>query len=94
MFKQYEVLEVFADKYGDVEDVDHIDVIQVDEESDSFYDLVTQELENNDALELEKGVQLFEKGMALAKICKSKLSIMENKIINIKTKYANNNEKD
>jgi len=55
---------------------------------------LTQELENNDALELEKGVQLFEKGMVLAKICKSKLSIMENKIINIKTKYANNNEKD
>jgi len=55
---------------------------------------LTQELENNDALELEKGVQLFEKGMELAKICKSKLSVMENKIINIKTKYANNNEKD
>ncbi len=55
---------------------------------------LTQELENNDALELEKGVQLFEKGMELAKICKLKLSIMENKIINIKTKYANNNEKD
>jgi exodeoxyribonuclease VII small subunit len=55
---------------------------------------LTQELENNDALELEKGVQLFEKGMVLAKICKSKLNIMENKIINIKTKYANNNEKD
>jgi exodeoxyribonuclease VII small subunit len=55
---------------------------------------LTQELENNDALELEKGVQLFEKGMELAKICKTKLSIMENKIINIKTKYANNNEKD
>jgi exodeoxyribonuclease VII small subunit len=57
-------------------------------------ELLTQELENNDALELEKGVQLFEKGMVLAKICKSKLNIMENKIINIKTKYANNNEKD
>ncbi len=55
---------------------------------------LTQELENNDALELEKGVKLFEQGMELAQICKSKLSIMENKIINIKNKYANNNEKD
>ncbi len=55
---------------------------------------MTRELENNDALELEKGVQLFEKGMELAKICNSKLSIMENKIINIKTKYSNNNERD
>jgi exodeoxyribonuclease VII small subunit len=55
---------------------------------------LTQELENNDAIELEKGVKLFEQGMELAQICKSKLSIMENKIINIKNKYANNNEKD
>lgn len=55
---------------------------------------LTQELENNNAIDLEKGVHLFEKGMELAKICKSKLSIMENKIINIKTKYANNNEKN
>ncbi|MEY2986122.1 MAG: Exonuclease small subunit [Candidatus Parcubacteria bacterium] len=55
---------------------------------------LTQELENNDALELEKGVKLFEQGMELAQICKSKLSIMENKIINIKNKYANNNEKN
>lgn len=55
---------------------------------------LTQELENNDALELEKGVKLFEQGMELAQICKSKLSIMENKIINIKNKYINHNEKD
>ena len=55
---------------------------------------LSQELENNDALELEKGVNLFEQGMELAQICKDKLSIMENKIINIKNKYANNNEKD
>ena len=55
---------------------------------------LTKELENNDALELEKGVQLFEKGMLLAKICKTELSIMENKIVNIKTKYAKNNETD
>lgn len=48
---------------------------------------LTQELENNDALELEKGVQLFEKGMDLAKICKENLTAMENKIIQIKTKY-------
>jgi len=54
---------------------------------------LTQELENNDALELEKGVKLFEQGMELAQICKSKLSVMENKIINIKNQY-NNNEKD
>jgi exodeoxyribonuclease VII small subunit len=55
---------------------------------------LTQELENNDALELEKGVKLFEQGMELAQICKSKLSVMENKIINIKNQYDNNNEKD
>jgi len=55
---------------------------------------LTKELENNDALELEKGVKLFEHGMALAQICKSKLSIMENKIINIKNQYDNNNEKN
>ncbi|NBP55295.1 exodeoxyribonuclease VII small subunit [bacterium] len=55
---------------------------------------LTKELENNDALELEKGVKLFEHGMELAQICKSKLSIMENKIINIKNQYDNNNEKN
>lgn len=55
---------------------------------------LTKELENNDALELEKGVKLFEQGMELAQICKSKLSIMENKIINIKNQYDNNNEKN
>jgi len=54
---------------------------------------LTQELESNDALELEKGVKLFEQGMELAQICKSKLSVMENKIINIKNQY-HNNEKD
>jgi|GEM_PF-720005 exodeoxyribonuclease VII small subunit len=60
----------------------------------SFTELenLTQELEDNDALELEKGVELFEKGMELAKFCKEHLSIMENKIINIKTKYAKSNE--
>jgi|694.fasta_scaffold07267_3 exodeoxyribonuclease VII small subunit len=59
----------------------------------SELETLTKELENNDVIELEKGVQLFEKGMELSKICRSKLSIMENKIINIKNKYANN-EKD
>lgn len=54
---------------------------------------ITQELENNDALELEKGIQLFERGMELSKLCQTKLSIMENKIINIKNKYADRNEK-
>ncbi|MEY3470916.1 MAG: Exonuclease small subunit [Candidatus Parcubacteria bacterium] len=49
---------------------------------------LTQDLENNDALELEKGLMLFESGMELAQICKSHLSTIENKIINIKTKYA------
>jgi exodeoxyribonuclease VII small subunit len=53
---------------------------------------LTQELEGNDALELEKGVELFEHGMELAQICKEHLSIMENKIINIKTKYAKSNQ--
>jgi exodeoxyribonuclease VII small subunit len=59
----------------------------------SQLEVLTQELENNDALELEKGLELFEQGMELAKICKEHLSIMENKIINIKTKYAKSNEK-
>lgn len=54
---------------------------------------LTKELESNDALELEKGLMLFEDGMELAQICKTHLSSMENKIINIKTKYAKNNEK-
>jgi exodeoxyribonuclease VII small subunit len=54
---------------------------------------LTKELESNDALELEKGLMLFEDGMELAQICKTHLSAMENKIINIKTKYAKNNEK-
>ena len=54
---------------------------------------LTQELENNEALELEKGVELFEQGMELAQICKEHLNVMENKIINIKTKYAKSNEK-
>jgi exodeoxyribonuclease VII small subunit len=54
---------------------------------------ITQELENNDALELEKGIQLFERGMELSKLCQTKLGIMENKIINIKNKYGDKNEK-
>ena len=54
---------------------------------------LTQELEGNDALELDKGVELFEQGMELAHICKEHLSMMENKIINIKTKYAKSNQK-
>lgn len=49
---------------------------------------LTQELENNDAMELEKGVQMFEQGMELATICKEQLSVMENKIISIKNKYS------
>lgn len=51
---------------------------------------LTQELENNSAIELEKGVDLFEKGMELSRICKEYLSVMENKIINIKNKYNEN----
>lgn len=51
---------------------------------------LTQELEYKDAIELEKGILLFEKGMELAKVCKDHLSSMENRIINIKTKYADN----
>jgi exodeoxyribonuclease VII small subunit len=54
---------------------------------------LTQDLEQNDALDLEKGVVLFEQGMELAQICKNHLSEIENTIINIQNKYSKNNEK-
>ncbi len=54
---------------------------------------LTQDLEQNDALDLEKGVVLFEQGMELAQICKTHLSEIENTIINIQNKYSKNNEK-
>jgi len=54
---------------------------------------LTQDLEQNDALDLEKGVVLFEQGMELAQICKTHLLEIENTIINIQNKYSKNNEK-
>lgn len=54
---------------------------------------LTQDLEQNDALDLEKGVILFEQGMELAQICKIHLSAIENTIITIQNKYSKNNEK-
>lgn len=54
---------------------------------------LTQDLEKNDALDLEKGVILFEQGMELAEICKNHLSEIENTIITIQNKYSKNNEK-
>lgn len=62
---------------------------------DSFTKLeqLTTELENNDALELEQGIKIFEEGMELAQLCKTYLNQMENKIINIKTKYAKQDDK-
>lgn len=54
---------------------------------------LTQDLEQNDALDLERGVVLFEQGMELAQICKTHLSEIENTIINIQNKYSKNNEK-
>lgn len=54
---------------------------------------LTQELEDSSPIELEKGVQLFEQGIELAQICKDYLSIMENKIINIKSKYSKTDDK-
>jgi exodeoxyribonuclease VII small subunit len=54
---------------------------------------LTQDLEQNDALDLEQGVVLFEQGMELAQICKTHLSEIENTIINIQNKYSKNNEK-
>jgi exodeoxyribonuclease VII small subunit len=54
---------------------------------------LTQDLEQNDALDLEKGVVLFEQGMELAQICKTHLSEIENTIITIQNKYSKNNEK-
>lgn len=54
---------------------------------------LTQDLEQNDALDLEKGVILFEQGMELAQICKTHLSEIENTIISIQNKYSKNNEK-
>jgi exodeoxyribonuclease VII small subunit len=54
---------------------------------------LTQDLEQNDALDLEKGVVLFEQGMELAQICKTHLSEIENTIITIQNKYSKNHEK-
>jgi exodeoxyribonuclease VII small subunit len=54
---------------------------------------LTQDLEQNDALDLEKGVFLFEQGMELAQICKNHLSEIENTIITVQNKYSKNHEK-
>ena len=54
---------------------------------------LTQDLEQNVALDLEKGVVLFEQGMELAQICKNHLSEIENTIITIQNKYSKNHEK-
>jgi exodeoxyribonuclease VII small subunit len=54
---------------------------------------LTQDLEQNDVLDLEKGVVLFEQGMELAQICKTHLLEIENTIITIQNKYSKNHEK-
>ncbi len=54
---------------------------------------LTQDLEQNDTLDLEKGVVLFEQGMELAQVCKTHLSEIENTIITIQNKYSKHNEK-
>lgn len=46
MFKQYEVLQVYTSRYGEVEDADPIDVIQIDEDSEEFYDLIVENMAN------------------------------------------------
>lgn len=51
-------------------------------------EIVTHSLEHNDTLDLSKGVELFEKGMELAQICKTHLSEIENTIIKIQNKYS------
>lgn len=39
-------------------------------------------------VDLDEGLKKFERGLELAKICKSKLTEVENKVVDLKKKFA------
>ena len=43
-------------------------------------------------VDLEAGLEKFERGLALAKACEERLKIMENKVKEIKTKFSDAEE--
>lgn len=46
MFKEFEVLEVYADRYGDVEDTDHLGSIQLKTDEEDIYEIIREEMLN------------------------------------------------
>ncbi len=56
---------------------------------DAFRELekIVEEFEAGE-VDLEKGLKQFERGLELAKICKTRLKEVENKVTQIKKKFA------
>ena len=56
--------------------------------ADAFRELeeITQWFEQGD-VDLDEGLKKFERGLELAKLCKEKLSAVENKVKEIKVKF-------
>jgi exodeoxyribonuclease VII small subunit len=48
---------------------------------------ITKEFEQGD-LDIEAGIKKFERGIEVSSVCKKKLAEIENKIIEVKAKYA------
>jgi len=48
---------------------------------------ITEWFERGEA-DLEEGLKKFERGLELAKMCKEKLAEVENKVVEIKKKFA------
>ena len=43
-------------------------------------------------VDVEEGIKKFEEGMALAKLCKERLTELENKVVEIKKKFGEESE--
>ena len=57
--------------------------------ADAFQELedITAWFETAD-VDLDEGLKKFERGLELAQVCKSKLSEVENKVVDLKKKFA------
>lgn len=42
----------------------------------------------NEDIDLDEGIKRFERGLELAKVCKKKLSEVENKVVELKEKFT------
>jgi hypothetical protein len=46
MNKTFEVLQVYVDRYNEIDDVDHLGEIAITEEQEDFYDFIRDEMSN------------------------------------------------